>query len=85
MSTVIELSVRIAEWDDPGFVHAFEAARDRVHEAGPTMNGPAAAARAEAILHTSGYPDARIECLRTGEEAMVHGARWVVRRNGRRG
>jgi hypothetical protein len=82
MTNVIELSVRIVEWDDPAFVRAFEAAREQVHREGLTVNGPKAAARAEELLRAAGYPRARIACQRSIEEAMAHAAHWVVRRDG---
>jgi hypothetical protein len=82
MSSVIELRVRIEPWDDRGFVQAFETARDQVRAEGLTINGPDAAARAEALVRAAGYPAARVECDRTVEEALAHCAHWIVRRDG---
>lgn len=81
MTNVIELSIRIMEWDDPAFVRAVEAAREQVHHEGLAINGPPAAARAEALIRDAGYREARVDCTRTVEEAMAHHAHWIVRRD----
>ena len=82
MASTIELSLKIIPWDDGAFVRAVEAARDQVHAEGLTINGPRAAARAEALLREAGYPNACINCQRTVEEAMAHAAHWTVHRDG---
>ena len=82
MGSTIGLSMKIVPWDDQAFVRAVEAARDQVHAEGLTINGPAAAGRAEALLRQAGYPNACINCERTVEEAMAHVAHWTVRRDG---
>lgn len=82
MASTIGLSVKIVPWDDAPFVRAVEAARDQVHAEGLTINGPRAAARAEAILRAAGYRRVCINCERTVEEAMAHVAHWTVRRDG---
>jgi hypothetical protein len=82
MASTIGLSVKIIPWDDEAFVRAVEAARDRVHAEGLTINGPRAAERAEALLREGGYPSACVNCDRTVEEAMAHIAHWTVRRDG---
>ena len=82
MASTIGLSVKFIPWDDREFVRAVEAARDQVHDEGLVINGPAAAARAEALLRGAGYPDACVNCERTIEEAMAHVAHWTVRRDG---
>ena len=80
--TVADLKVTLIPWDDPDFVHAFERAHAQAVEEGLTINGPAAAGRAEELLRGAGYPDARIDCERSPEEALRHAARWTVRRYG---
>ena len=82
MATGVDLRIRIEPWDDPAFVRAVEAARDQVRAEGLTINGPKAAAHAEALLRAAGYPLACINCDRTVEEALTHTARWTVRRDG---
>jgi hypothetical protein len=82
MTTGIELRVRIVGWDDPAFVRTFETARAQAREEGLTINGPKAAARAESLIRAAGYPTARIDCIRSVDEAMAHVAQWVVRREG---
>ena len=81
MTTVIDLRVRIVPWDDPGFVRAFDVAREQVRVEGLTINDPVAAARAEVLLHEAGYPGARVECERTVDEAIHHCAHWTVHRD----
>jgi hypothetical protein len=80
--TVADLKVSLVPWDDPEFVRAFERAHAQVVEEGLTINGPAAAGRTEELLHAGGYPNARIDCERSPEEALRHAARWTVRRDG---
>jgi hypothetical protein len=82
MASTIGLSLKIIPWDDQAFVRAAEAARDQVHAEGLTINGPRAAARAEALLRQAGYPHVCVNCKRTIEEAMAHSAHWTVRRDG---
>ena len=82
MSTFIELSIRIDEWNDPAFVHAVEAAREQVRHEDVPVSSPGAAARAEALIRAAGYPHARVACSRSVEEAMAHIAHWEVRRDG---
>jgi hypothetical protein len=85
MAALTSLRIRIDPWDEQAFVRVVENARDQVHAEGLTINGPEAAARAEALIHAAGYPLATVVCDRTAEEAMAHGARWVVHRDGRPG
>ena len=82
MASTMGLSVKMIPWDDRDFVRAVEAARDLVHDVGLVINGPRAAARAEALLRAAGYPNACINCERTVDEAMAHAAHWTVRRDG---
>ena len=82
MASTIGPTVKIDPWDDQAFVRAVEAARDQVREEGLVINGPRAAARAEALLRAAGYPNACVNCERTVEEAMAHHAHWTVRRDG---
>jgi hypothetical protein len=82
MTTAIDLRVRIVPWDDPAFVRAFDAAREQVRAEGLTINDPAAAARAEALIREAGYPGATVECERSVDEAIAHCAHWTVHRDG---
>lgn len=82
MATTIDLRVRLIPWDDPTFVHAFETAREQVRAEGVTINGPDACARVEALLRDAGFPNVRVDCVRTPDEAMAHIAHWTVRRDG---
>jgi hypothetical protein len=85
MATTVGLSMKIIPWDDRDFVRAVEAARDQAHAEGLTINGPRAAARAEALLREAGYPAACVNCERSVDEALVHAAHWTVRRDGPEG
>lgn len=82
MSTAIDFSVRLIPWDDSAFVHAFEAARDQIRTEETVINDPKAAARVEILLREAGFPNVRIDCERTADEAMAHVAHWTVRRDG---
>jgi len=82
MATTIDLRVRLIPWDDPTFVHAFEATREQVRAEGVTINGPDACARVEELLRAAGFPKVRVDCVRSPEEAMAHIAHWTVRRDG---
>lgn len=77
------VKVRIIPWDDRAFVRAFNRAHADVVAEGLTINGPRAAAAAESRLRERGYANARIDVERTVEEALAHGARWTVWRDGR--
>ncbi|MEO5966549.1 MAG: hypothetical protein ABIR11_13885 [Candidatus Limnocylindrales bacterium] len=76
------LVVVLLDWEDQDFERAFERARAAVVAEGWIINGPRAAMRAEELLHAAGYPQARIGVERTVDEAMAHGARWTVSREG---
>lgn len=80
--TTIRVKANIIPWDDPAFRHAFEEARDETLSSGQYAAGPQAAARVQLRLRESGYPDARVEGLRTVEEALEHVSHWTVRRDG---
>lgn len=82
MTNTLNLRARVIPWDDPGFVRAFEAARDQLPAEGLEIYGPRAAARAEQLLRQAGYPRARIDCERTPDEALAHAAHWTVHRDG---
>jgi hypothetical protein len=82
MAATIDLRVRLIPWDDPAFIGAFEAAREQLRAEGVTINGPAACARAEALIRAAGFPRVRVDCERTPDEAMAHLARWTVWRDG---
>lgn len=82
MATLVNLRIRIEPWEDERFVRAVEAARDQARAEGLTINGPKAAARAEELVRAAGFPQAKIDCERTVDEAMAHAARWTARRDG---
>lgn len=74
--------VELIPWDDLDFVRLVELARSQALAEGLIVNGPRAAERVETILRSAGYASATVECERTVDEAMVHAARWTVRRDG---
>ncbi len=76
------LTTKIIPWEDQDFVRAFQQARADVVAEGLTINGPMAAARAEELLRSAGYPHARVDVERTIDETLVHTARWTVWRDG---
>jgi hypothetical protein len=82
MTLRLGLTTKIVPWDDREFVRAFEKARAEVLTEGLAINGPKAAARAEELLRSAGYPLARVHVERTIDEAMAHAARWTVWRDG---
>jgi hypothetical protein len=82
MSTAIDLRVRLIPWDDTRFVRAFEEAREQIRVEGLVINGPKACARVEELIRDAGFPNVRIDCERTPDEAMAHIAHWTVRRDG---
>lgn len=73
---------RITPWDDPAFVHAFEAARREVDASGCCPEGPAAASRVQHLLRERGWPRARVDVRRSVDEALEHVSHWEVRRDG---
>jgi hypothetical protein len=82
MTTVMHIRARITPWDDAGFVQAFEHARDAMERTDDASEGPKAARWVEQQLHAAGYPNARIDVLRTVTEALEHTSHWDVRRDG---
>jgi hypothetical protein len=74
--------VELIPWDDFDFVRLVEQAREQALAEGLIVNGPRAAERVEVSLRAAGYTAATVECERTVDEAMVHAARWTVRRDG---
>lgn len=74
--------VELIPWDDFDFVRLVEQAREQALAEGLIMNGPRAAERVQAILRAAGYDAATVQSDRTVDEAMVHAARWTVRRDG---
>jgi hypothetical protein len=76
------LTTKIIPWEDQDFVKAIEKAQADVIAEGLTINGPKAAARAEELLRSAGYPRARVEVERTIDEALAHAGRWTVWRDG---
>lgn len=79
--TTLRTRTRITPWDDQAFVRAFEEAREAVRDTGVT-DGPAAAAQVQLWLRGAGYPDARVDVVRTAEEALEHVSHWIVSRDG---
>jgi hypothetical protein len=81
MASPATFRVRLLPWDDSGFVQSFERARAQAISEGLTMNGPKAAARVEQLIRADGFPNARVDCERTVEEALEHSAHWTVSRD----
>ncbi len=81
MTTLTRIRARITPWDDRAFVQAFETARDIVTTDG-VPDGPSAAARVEHLLREAGYPEARVDVLRTAQEALERTSHWTVKRDG---
>jgi hypothetical protein len=80
MTTLNRTRAKITPWDDRQFVRAFEAARERIHLAG-VADGPMAAAKVERLLRDGGYPDARVDVIRTVKEALEQTSHWIVTRD----
>lgn len=74
------LKVRLETWDDPAFHTAFEQAREQVEAEGIPLDSQEAGARAEHLLAEAGYPEVRIDVVRTVDEALAHIAHWDVHR-----
>ena len=81
MTTLTRIRAKITPWDDRAFVRAFEAARDVVAADG-VPDGPKSAARVEHLLHEGGYPQARVDAIRTVQEALDQTSHWIVLRDG---
>ena len=81
MTTMTHIKAKITPWDDLMFVRAFESARDATAQAG-YADGPQAGARVEHLLREAGYPNARIDVIRTAREALEQTSHWVVSRDG---
>jgi hypothetical protein len=82
MASRIEVHVRLVPWDDPGFLQAFEQAREQVAEEGLALTSPAAAARTEQIIRSAGFPTACVQTDQTVVEALAHETHWMVLRDG---
>ena len=82
MTTMLQIKARLAPWDDPDFVRAFEHARAETEEAGGYQDGPRAAEHVQKLLHEAGYPAARVEVRQTVEETLEHVTHWSVTRDG---
>jgi hypothetical protein len=81
-ATVFHIKASITPWDDPAFVKAFEHAKDQIEHETEHPDGPKAALEVQRRLHEAGYPSARVEVLRTVEEALAHTSHWTVSRDG---
>jgi hypothetical protein len=81
--TAPHIKAVLIPWADAAFVEAFERARDQAIVEGMAMPGPEAASRVQRLLRTGGYPRATVDVEATVDEALVHYARWTVRRDGR--
>jgi hypothetical protein len=80
MTTLTRIKAKITPWDDRAFVQAFETARDEINRA-DMPDGPKAAARVEHLLHEAGYPNARVDVIRTAQEALAQTSHWIVTRD----
>ena len=81
MTTLVHTKTKITPWDDPAFVRTFEQVRDAVAREAPG-DGPAAAAEVQRRLREAGYPNARVDVVRTAAEALEKVAHWIVTRDG---
>lgn len=81
MATTVRIKTKIAPWDDPDFVGAFERARAEMDRSGCCPEGPPAAAEVQRMLREAGFPNARVEVDRTVEEALEHTSHWLVTRD----
>lgn len=81
MTTMTHIRAKVTPWDDPAFVRAFESARGETARAGVT-DPPRAAAQVEHLLHEAGYAHARVDVVRTVEEALDQSSHWIVKRDG---
>lgn len=81
MTTTTHIKAKITPWDDPAFVRAFESARDRTAGEGGG-DGAKAGARVEHLLRDAGYPNARVDVIRTAREALEGTSHWIVTRDG---
>jgi hypothetical protein len=81
--TAPHIRAELIPWDDTAFVQEFEHARNQAILEGLAIPGPTAAARVERLLRAGGYPRAAVDVDATVDEALMHAARWTVRRDGR--
>ena len=81
MTTLTGIRAKITPWDDRAFVQAFEKARGGVVADG-VRDGPKSAAHVERMLHDAGYPLARVDVVRTVQEALEQTSLWIVKRDG---
>jgi hypothetical protein len=82
MATTLHIKARITPWDDPLFVQAYERAVADMERSGDAGEGPNAARLVETRLREAGFPDARIDVVRTVTEALERTSHWDVRRDG---
>ena len=81
MTTLVHTKTKITPWDDPVFVRTFEQVRDAVAQE-MEGDGPALAAEIQHRLREAGYPRARVDVIRTAEEALEKVSHWTVKRDG---
>jgi hypothetical protein len=81
MTTLSGIRAKISPWDDTAFVRAFETARSTVAADG-MPDGPKSGARVEHLLHEAGYLQARVDVIRTVQEALDQTSHWIVKRDG---
>lgn len=80
--TARRILVRVAGWDDPGFLGVVRTAfvgLETTHGDGPSR----VAERVERTLHEDGYPGARVDMVASADDLLAGVERWVVRRESR--
>jgi hypothetical protein len=80
--TVAKIRLQVSPWDDPVFMAAFERGRATVEGQGLTLDDPRGQLALQFALRGDGYPEAVVVCQRSVDDALEHGARCLVRRDG---
>lgn len=75
------IKIKLVEWQDPGFVRAFDASLAAAFGDGFDASRAGLAERVEAELQRHGYPLAWIDDRRCVDDALARIARWTVWRD----
>ena len=75
------IKIKLINWQDPGFVKAFDAGLTTAFRDGLEADRAGLAERVETELHRQGYPLAWIDDRRFVADVLARVARWTVRRD----
>ncbi len=75
------IKIKLIDWQDPGFVKAFDAGLTTAFRDGLEADQAGLAERVESELHRQGNPRAWIDDRRSVADVLARVARWTVWRD----